>query len=248
MRVLVSRPEERAAATAERLSELGHVAVLAPVLAITQTEEPPPAGPFAAAVVTSGNGVASLAQIRRTIGALPVYAVGRRTAEAASAAGFAHVLTGAGTGRDLADLIASTIPPGGAVLHAAGRDRTDEPARSLSEAGYAVRVWECYEACPVHALPHAAVQALRAGTVDAALHYSARTARHLARLACEADLRDQLAAVPHLCLSVDIAAALSAIRPAGVFVADAPTEARLLALLDTDLESFGTGSRPPQSG
>lgn len=244
----MTRPEEGAAATAERLRALGHTAVVAPVLAVMPTGEPPPAGAFAAAVVTSASAVPFLAEVRGEIETLPIYAVGRRTAAAVSAAGFTNMLSGGGTGRDLAQLIARTLPPASALLHAAGRDRTGEPARSLRDAGYSVQVWECYEARGVDTLAMEAALAFRTGALDAVLHYSARTARHLASLACEAGLGVPLAALPHLCLSSDIAAALSSLAPARVLVAERPTEASLLALLASEWQSSGTGSRPPQSG
>ena len=108
MRLLVTRPERDAQRTAAALSARGHQVRIAPLLRI---EAIPGAdigsAPWQAVLMTSANAARAIA-LHPKLGelrALPVLAVGRRTAEAARAAGFADVIsadTGAG---DLARLI-----------------------------------------------------------------------------------------------------------------------------------------------
>ncbi|WP_298213574.1 uroporphyrinogen-III synthase, partial [Acidocella sp.] len=76
MRLLVTRPEPGASATARRLAALGHSPVLLPCLAITPlparlSERP------AALIVTSGQAVPALPA---RLAGVPVYAVGDATA------------------------------------------------------------------------------------------------------------------------------------------------------------------------
>ena len=117
MRVLVVRPEADARRTAARLAARGHEAIVAPVLRIEATGEPAPESPFDAVAVTSMNAVPALASIRDRIAGAPLFAVGRRTADAMAAAGLPGVQVAQGDGASLAGLVAATIPAGGTVLH-----------------------------------------------------------------------------------------------------------------------------------
>ena len=229
MRVLVTRARDDARRTAEKLAARGHEAVLAPVTEIAPTGEPAPAGPYDALVVTSAHAGAAL--LRLADKQKPVFAVGERTADAAREAGFACVVAAEGDALSLSGLIRNTLSPGLALLHVAARHRKDEPAASLRAAGFILRQWEAYEARAVQGLPQATIAALRTGQIGAALHYSRRSACLFARLAEQAGLASALRALPHLCLSADVAAPLEA---AGVLPLKAgePSEEALLELLD----------------
>src|SRR5690349_19116846 len=81
VRILVMRAREQGERTAARLVALGHAPLLAPLIEVRPTGQPPPAGPFAAALLTSAHAVAPLAETKALCG-LPVFAVGARTAAA----------------------------------------------------------------------------------------------------------------------------------------------------------------------
>lgn len=229
MRVLVTRARDDGRRTAEKLAARGHEAVLAPVIEIVPTAEPAPAGSYDALVVTSAHAGAALLSLADK--QKPVFAVGERTAEAAREAGFACVVAGEGDALSLSGLIRNSLSPGLALLHVAARDRKDEPAASLRAAGFIVRPWEAYEARAVRAFPGATIAALRTGQIGAALHYSRRSAGLFVRLAEQAGLASVVRALPHLCLSADVAAPLEAV---GVLPLKAgePSEDALLGLLD----------------
>ena len=233
MRVLVGRAAHQAEATATALAGAGHAPVLAPILAILSTDVPPPAAMPDALLVTSRNAVAPLARHRDAFPDIPIFAVGPRTAAALAAARFDGVSATAGDGTDLARMVRSAMPSGTRLLHVAGRERRPEPAASLVAAGYAVETWEAYAAEPAATLPLAARDALRAGELDAVLHYSPRSAALLQSLAAEAGLAAPFAALRHLCLSANVAAALADVRSDRIAVAPAPDETSLLALIET---------------
>lgn len=239
MRVLVTRPHRQALATARRLAEAGHEVILAPLLEVVPTGAEPPPGVVDALVVTSQNAVPALAVERARFDGRPIFAVGAKTGRALVDAGFTDVHVGPSDGAALAELVARSLKSGAALLHAAGLDRTAEPDDSLRRGGFAVTVWEVYRAETVAVLADAAETALRAGSVDAVLHYSVRSARAFVRL-CGAKALP-LDGFLNVCLSDAVAAALagqSGIRPA---VAAVPTEAGLLAAL----AGVASGSRPP---
>lgn len=244
MRVLVTRPEPGATATAARLTALGHAPLVAPVTSIRATGAPPPPGRFDALIVTSANAVAALDRFdgART---LPAFAVGARTAGRVAAAGFADVTWREDAGA-LARAIAGRMAPMSALLHAAGRDRRPEPAETLAAAGFRLAVWEVYAAQAPGRLPTSIVEALDEGRIDAALHYSPRSAAILCRLVDEAGRQDAFRRLDHLCISGEVAAVLANSRgKTALRVANSPDEPALLALLG--VSGSLSGSRPPQS-
>lgn len=229
MRIWVSRPEPGAARTARRLDGLGHAALVAPVLRIVPTGDAVPAGAFDGLILTSGNAVPATVSLPRD---RLVFAVGARTAERARRAGFSRVLCAEGDAGDLAALVVRTLSPGSRLLHAAGEDRKAEPEASLAAAGFPVTVWSAYAAQAEKALPEAVARALRAGEdagLQAALHFSRRSARVAAELAERAGLAGAFRALAHYCLSPDVEAGLAEFGLAAHFVATRPSEDALLA-------------------
>lgn len=229
MRVLVTRPEPGATRTAGRLRALGHAPIVAPVLSVEPTGEFPPAGPFDAVLITSGNAVSSLARLGGSAKARPVFALGSRTAALVRKAGFASVVEAGPDAGALAATVVAAMPPASALLHVAGRDRKPEPEASLAAAGHAVTVWAAYAAMAATALPPLVATALVDGRIGAVLHYSRRSAVVLRRLAEAAGLQEALQDAVQICLSADIAEEWS--DAPRLIVAAAANEAAMLAAL-----------------
>jgi uroporphyrinogen-III synthase len=234
MRVLVTRPQEDAAQTAALLAAHGHRALLAPLLATRWFDGPPlDLAGVAAILATSANGVRALVRrisfnpLQRRVFDIPVFAVGPQTMQEARAAGFARVENAAGDAKALAAAVPRWLAPeAGALLHACGEDGSGRLAQDLSAAGYDVRRQALYavEALP---LPPQAAQALRDGTVDAALFFSPRSAGVFLDQAEDLPLET----VTAFCISPATAAVLPAHRFKAVAVAPAPNQDALLALL-----------------
>jgi uroporphyrinogen-III synthase len=248
MRVLVTRPQDDAGRTAAALRARGHEAVIAPVLRIEMTGEQPPGEAFDAVVVTSANAIPALVSLGTRFQNIPLFAVGERTAAAARVAGFGNVAAADGDARSLSELIARSAPAAARVLHVAGRDRKAEPHASLAAAGFLVATWTAYAAVAASRLPPLALRTLHDGTLDAALHYSRRSAEILLRLAQDVDVTQPFLKLRHVCLSADVAAPLQA-AGADVAVARRPDEEALLAVLAEPTEKSGrAGSRTTRSG
>ena len=231
MRIWVSRPEPGASRTARRLAELGHAALVAPVLRIAPSDGPPPTGRFDGLILTSANSAAPLAAAG--LPEAPVFAVGTRTAERAARAGLRSVHCADGDAVSLARLVAAQVRPGGTLLHAAGEDRKAEPAASLTAAGYRVTTWTAYAAVAEATLPEPAARALMgrdgAPPLVAALHFSRRSAEIAVHLSDKAGLSGAFRALAHYCLSPDVALGLVELGVAAHFVAARPSEEALLA-------------------
>lgn len=231
MRVLVTRPRPDAEATAERLRAAGHEAILDPLLSVEAIPEARlPEGPFDAVALTSVNGARALAA-REELAALtglPLYAVGKRTAAAAPS--FAHTHIAGGDGAALVELLREKLPRGARVLHVAGEERAVELSLALAPAGIAAELFVIYRAVPAAGLSPAMLDAAQARRIDAAFHFSPRTAATLATLAQAAGAAAHFGHITHLCFSANVAAPLKA---AGwpTLIAETPTEDGLFALL-----------------
>lgn len=232
MRILVLRPQSVAGRTAAALRELGHSPVEAPLFTIEQTDETPPAGAFAALVLSSANAVPALARLPEGVAAAArLFCVGDRTAAVARAAGFAAE-SAEGDRGDLRALVLRELPAGSRILMVAGEDRHEDLPVQLREAGHEVHVWTAYRARAVAALPEEAANGLRAGDLDAVLHYSQRGARTYLALADAAGLAAEALRPAQIVLAEQVAEPLRAAQAAAILVADRPDEASLLAVLD----------------
>lgn len=232
MRIFVFRPPTDAARTAAALRARGHEPVLAPLFAVSRLPEPAPEGPFSALVLTSGNAVPALGDLPPAWRELPVFAVGGRTADRVREAGFEDARSAQGNREDLVSLIRNDLPAAARLLLIVARDRHEDLADKLSEAGFEAVTWVAYAAQAVAAFPEMAREVLLQGRVDAALHYSARGARTCLALAQEAGVAGPLLELTHVALSADVAAPLISAGASTVLVAEYPEEAALLAALD----------------
>ena len=232
-RLLVTRPEADARALAEALARRGHEAVVEPLMAIVRRDDATiDLAGVQALLFTSANGVRAFAAACDER-ALRVFAVGRATAAAARAAGFARVAVAGGDVGALAALVADRLDPAaGALVHAAGAAVAGDLAGALAERGFTVRREVLYEARPRTALSAAAAAAIAAGRIDGVLLFSPRTAALFVRLAAAAGGAEGLGRTVAFCLSAAVAAAAVGAPWGAVRIAERPDQASLLALID----------------
>jgi uroporphyrinogen-III synthase len=220
VRLLVTRPLPAGEATAARLRALGHQVTLAPLM-VTEPLAWTLPDPLPEAVMLTSAVAARLASVA-AVQALPTFAVGAATAQAARAAGFGDVRDGGGTAQALLDAVAAAGI--GSLLHLAGADRTAVTV----PAGLQLETRIVYQA---RLLPLAI-----APDCDWVLLYSPRSAAHFA-----AEI-DRLG-VPRAALGVAaisataLAAAASGWRATAV--AAAPDEDALLAAIGISCHDGG---------
>lgn len=246
MRVLITRPHPGAQRSAARLAALGHEPLVAPLLRIETTGEPPPDGRFDALVLTSANAAAALRRWEH-LAALPTFAVGERTAALARETGQRDVMAAEADGAALGALVRRSVAAPATLLHAAGRERKPEPERSLAIAGYRLVPWIVYAAEAATRLPDPLAAALAAGRLEAALHYSRRTVEVALALAQAAGLLQPFLALAHYCLSEDVAQPLAVECATRLRIAERPDEGSLLRILPIPLSSRdGSPMTPPR--
>jgi uroporphyrinogen-III synthase len=240
MRLLVTRPEPDALKLRAVLEDAGHAAVVEPLLSVSfEAADAVDLDGAQALIATSRNALRAikaspvlhrvLAEVRQ----LPLFAVGRATAEEARALGFETVVTGAGTAAELVAQIVSVLDPAAGVLvHLAGDTLAHDLATELEAHGFRVRQTVVYRMRPATAFADTTVEDLATGGIDGVILMSPRTAAIYARLVARHSLTAVVRTLPHFCLSETIAQRLQPLGPVPTRIADAPRLEELLALID----------------
>jgi uroporphyrinogen-III synthase len=228
MRILLTRAKADAERTMARLAALGHTAVVSPVIEIEATGAKLPAGDFNAIVATSANAFSS--DDVQSLTSIPLYAVGERTRGAAQRLGWAAPIH---FGENAKALIAGLHAESSKLqrlLYLAGRDRKPELETAAREIDLDLTIVETYVAREIPSLSHAAQHALQSGELDAALHYSRRSAELFIAATERANLWPHAMRLRHFALSQDVAEPLIT-AGARVHVAAHPDEDHLFTLL-----------------
>ena len=179
-------------------------------------------------LVTSRNAIGSLPDWARD---RPVFAVGDATAARVRSAGFQDVRSASGDAAALVELVCRMMPQSAPLLLLTGKGQGEALAGRLRAASRPVNRREVYEAVAVAALPGAARDALTAGTLRAALFFSARSARCFIRLAASADLHETIRDTDACAIGPPIVVALQQLPWRRIRIAAHPTHDEMLALL-----------------
>jgi uroporphyrinogen-III synthase len=235
VRVLITRPVDEAQRTANRLRALGHDTLIAPVLRIEPLcDAAIGEGPWSGVLMTSGNAARGLMTHTRLheLTTLPVFAVGRQTAEAARIAGFASIDSSDGDSADLVRLVSARVKERSQpLLYLAGSDIARDLAGDLASRGLKVETVILYRACAARTFSDDVGLAIRAGNVDGVLHYSRRSTAIFVDCARSGGLLDEIKALTHACLSDRAAEPLREIGAANILIARRPDEEALIDLL-----------------
>ena len=220
MRVWVTRTQPGAATTAQQLRDLGHDALVAPVLEVRTLAVQPDLRNAGVVAYTSINGVRAAPD---TVRELPAYVVGDATAAAAREAGHPFVFSADGDVRALVELIASRHALiRGDVLYLGARDPSADligMLRALRVGARAVPVYETVAVEPEDAL-------LLLDYIEAVVVYSPKAARLVAGM-----VPPERASPLFACISEAAAHPLRAAGHEKVRWAPFPHEAALLKLL-----------------
>jgi uroporphyrinogen-III synthase len=230
MRIVVTRPRVDGERTATALRARGHEVLVTPLMRI----EPIAAnfeGEWSGTIVTSANAANAIRENSsgNALMKLPLFAVGRRSAEAARESGFEDVLSADGGVRDLLQLIRIRRPDRNApLLYLAGEDRAADLVGALSTRGIAAEMRVVYRAVALP-FPPTLRDALEAGIIDVVMHFSRRAADSYVAGAKMAGVVAPALAVRHFCLSSQVAEPLA--DASRIDIASRPDEAALIELL-----------------
>ncbi len=223
MKVWVTRSQPGGDATAQRLRDLGHAPMIAPLLTVDAFAVEIDLTGVVALAFTSANAARAFAaqEPRRD---LPVWAVGGVTAQAARDAGFDSVKSSNGDVALLGAAMAAEMPRGALVLNPCAVDVAGDLATPLTDAGIDLRRLPLYRTAE-RGIDAALLAALSQASV--VLLHSPKAARALSRLLQRYSTSIQRA----LCLSEAVARALDGGKIPTVSSAALPNDTALLKLL-----------------
>lgn len=227
MRLVITRPEEDALPLKAKLQEMGHDAVVMPLLKIIPVADMRISHkPYQAICVTSANALRAITPQGWML-ALPLLTVGPQSLAEAKSAGFRHASAHGGNVQLLAQHIAKTCSPAaGPLLYLAGDQVSADLHGLLTAAGFSVDKHVVYTAEP--SSPVNLAEILQAA--DGVLLYSPRTARLFASSVEEAKLDKLMSRLTCYCLSTNVALPLPLHWTCRV--AKKPDEQGMLAMLD----------------
>jgi len=235
MAILVTRPHPDNEATAAALRGKGYEVLLAPMLRF----EPVASGGnldagYHAVIVTSANALRAADLARHALLALPLFAVGEHTAEAARVAGFTKVISAKGDAGALRDLLrarvkAKELKRKARLLYLAGADLSRDLAGELGTDGFDVTTLTTYRMVALSTLPRDVLDAFAVNRVEAVLHYSARSVRAFIEAVRGAGIEISALSLPQCCISGNLAAIL---REAGATTVQAAATADENALFE----------------
>jgi uroporphyrinogen-III synthase len=122
-------------------------------------------------------------------------------------------------------------PKNGTLLHISGTDVAGDLAGALEQRGFTVRRETLYEAVMRTTLPDDVADALRAGTIDAVLLFSSRSAEAFVSGIKAASLEAACTSVLAIAISPAAAAPLSQLNFREVRTPTRPNQDAMLALL-----------------
>lgn len=230
MKVINTRPYPDAGPFTKAIERRGAMAIPSPVMEIRFRDEEVRAGPDEALAFTSANGVRAFARLN-PLRAMPVFAVGAATADAARQAGFVDVATAGGDVESLTMLIADAKRQF-SILHFAGAERAGDLVAALRARGVEARRQVIYDAVPIADMALQAQAALLGEPSNCAVGlFSPRSAQLFLAQAAMAGAMTALSEVRLLALSPAVAAAAEKVRWGAVLIAHQPTLPALAGLI-----------------
>jgi uroporphyrinogen-III synthase len=242
MAVLVTRPAPDSETTAAALRAKGYGVMQTPMLRFEPVACSGLDADYGAVIVTSANALRAVeGQLGEALLKRPLFAVGETTAHAARKTGFGKVTAAKNDAAALRDLVLASVKKrqfrkSDALLYLAGADLAHDLASDLGAEGLNVVTVTTYRMAALSHLPREVCDAFAANTIQAVLHYSQRSARAFLDASRAEGVEISALAVPHCCLSPNIAAILHE-AGAQVFSAASADEKALFAALERALRS-----------
>jgi uroporphyrinogen-III synthase len=187
---------------------------------------------YGGVIMTSANAARVIAGKRECakLTSLPVFTVGRHTAQAAQAAGFHDVHCADGDRGDLVRLVRERFDASrGPLLHLTGEDRAGDIELFPRLAVIAAAVYRMVKA---ERFPAAIEKAVTDQQIEGVLHFSRRTAQTYLECARRAGLLARALEPLHFCLSEQVAEPLATMASAGIKIAARPDEAALIEVVN----------------
>jgi uroporphyrinogen-III synthase len=237
-KILLARPRASSERWAALLARHGFDCVIEPLLTITPTRAPRPAGLYQAVMITSFNALDALSDLKETVIdllALPCFCVGSTTGEAARNFGFTDIRAGNSDGAGLAqEIVAAITDKTRPILHIAG-DIIDGKAQDILARNHiALTIWPVYQATAAEDFTPATRALFANGQIRAIPVFSPRSARVLVSIIEKEKLTQACHRMAAIALSPAVADMLQTLPWRQLRVAANPAEEDVIACLQTE--------------
>ena len=250
--IITTRPEPDASFDVDWLRRYQVPTIAVPVMrAEPQSFDLPDTPPFQAIVFTSRHAVSAIAGIASinkmdalaALRALPVYAVGRRTALAARQAGFDQVTAGPGDANALVPLIVANLnPSNGDILWPSASIISFDVASRLTDFGHSVQQIPVYAMVATRRITSELSVRLAACSSAAVVVMSARSIKLFSQMLNNNQVSAYRKRITVIASSKVIAANAGS-GWANIIVAKAPRRSRVLAIAKFIYDQRGNTSR-----
>ncbi len=232
--VLLTRAEAAAKKTAHLLNDLGHEPVICSLFEIHDTSANIPHRKYDGIILTSKNAVEGL-QRRNWIPPstdIPVFCVGRKTAQAASGLGYGQIKIGEGNAQFLVRAIRDfDFAPESKLLYPTTVDRSFDFSEVKSSLNLEIDAIEIYKYSPLTPPDKEITAALAKVSNGATFLYSIRSGDHFSRLIKTANLERQLSNITCIAISGQVADIAKALPWKKVLIASSSDESSMIELL-----------------
>ena len=224
--ILTTRLERDSLKDIAYLKDKGFEAVSSPLLTIHALDaELPSAKDFDSIVLTSRHAARLITD--KNLLALPCFAVGEATAQAASEAGFKSIIAGETNAADLTETIKKNPPT--RLLWLSGEDISYDIKAGLEADNIVCERYPLYKAELVDDFTPTALKALKAGDIGVVLIHSARTGEQFKKLIERYHLRSVQRNMAVVAISEEVARLFGADWGNNVRVAKEPKREAMLA-------------------
>ena len=234
MHIWVTRPFEDAGQLRAQLIVQGHEVSLEPLLKIEHFDDEPLELDYAQALIaTSRNALRALAgrPEEQACKSMPLFAVGRGTAQVAEAMGFETIIEGPSNASALFGLIINTADINdGALVHLSAENVAYNLCEELRLLGYTVFQPILYRTTQVLTLSDILLHNIKTGRIEGVMLLSGRTAEAYASIVNSQGILGNARKMIHFCLSESVASRLSPLQPINIKSSSAPNIDEMLAL------------------
>jgi uroporphyrinogen-III synthase len=234
MHLWVTRPIEDAGQLRARLIAQGHEVTLEPLLSIENFyDEPIDLDEAQALIATSRNALRAIAgrPEEEACKGIPLFVVGRGTAQVAEAMGFETIIEGPSNAAALLGLVVNTAGINdGALVHLSAENVAYNLCEELRLLGYQVFQPILYRSIQAETLSGTLLRNIKNGRIEGVVLLSGRTAEAYADVMNSMGLLEEAMQFTHFCLSEAVAARLSPLQPINVALSAKPNIDEMLAL------------------
>ena len=227
----LTRPQGDSERFAQELTEHGITSLIAPVMHVVP--HPLAALPDTphAILLTSRHAAHALASLPHEWHNLPVYCVGKSTANAATAHGCTNIIPGISDVLALLPHIAAQLGTGGQLLYLAGEYTSVNVVHLLGAQGIQVSTRIVYHAVANTSLYYEICEALAAGTITGVAFFSPRAAHITCELLQAANMTHTARGIDAFCFSLNVAAAAATLGWNALHTCHTPTRTAMRELI-----------------